>query len=93
LQSICRKAESTFKKSQQLPPHADSEPSITPKKPQQKSLRERVTESKRVAELFHLMNQTNWNKFDDRYYIVNKRWFDRWKDFVAYDYIVKTLVE
>ena len=52
-----------------------------------------MTESKRVAELFHLMNQTNWNKFDDRYYIVNKRWFDRWKDFVAYDYIVKTLVE
>jgi len=26
------------------------------------------------------------------FYVIPRRWFDRWKDYVAYDYIVKTLV-
>jgi hypothetical protein len=39
-----------------------------------------------------LLNETNWNKFDDVFYVIPRRWFDRWKDYVAYDYIVKTLV-
>ena len=46
-----------------------------------------------MAEYFYLLNETNWNKFDDVFYIVNRRWFDRWKDFVAYDYIVRFLIE
>ena len=25
--------------------------------------------------------------------MINRRWFDRWKDFISYDYIVKFLVE
>ena len=40
-----------------------------------------------------MLNETNWNKFDDKFYLVNRRWFDRWKDYVSYDYIVKCLVE
>ena len=39
-----------------------------------------------------MLNETNWNKFDDVFYVIPRRWFDRWKDYVAYDYIVKTLV-
>jgi len=30
---------------------------------------------------------------DDKFYLINRRWFDRWKDFISYDYIVKQLVE
>ena len=47
----------------------------------------------RIAELFYLLNDTNWNKFDEKFYLINRRWFDRWKDFISYDYIVKQLVE
>jgi len=39
------------------------------------------------------LNETNWNKFDDKFFLVNRKWFDRWKDFISYDYIVKLLVE
>jgi hypothetical protein len=39
------------------------------------------------------LNETNWNKFDDRFYLINRRWFDRWKDFIAFDYIVKHVIE
>jgi hypothetical protein len=53
----------------------------------------KVLEAKRVAEYFFLMNETNWNKFDDSFYIINRRWFDRWKDYTAYDYIVRFLVD
>jgi hypothetical protein len=53
---------------------------------------QKVKEAKIVAEYFFLMNETNWNKFDDEFYVISRKWFDRWKDYVAYDYIVKTLV-
>jgi hypothetical protein len=53
----------------------------------------KVVEAKRVAEYFFLMNETNWNKFDDSFYVINRRWFDRWKDYTAYDYIVRYLVD
>ena len=38
------------------------------------------------------MNETNWYKFEDEFFIMNKRWFDRWKGHVSYDYIVKESV-
>ena len=59
----------------------------------QKTMVVKIKESMRVAELFYLLNDTNWNKFDEKFYLINRRWFDRWKDFIAYDYIVKQLVE
>lgn len=49
----------------------------------------RIKESMKIAELFYLLNDTNWNKFDEKFYLINRRWFDRWKDFISYDYIVK----
>lgn len=61
--------------------------------PHQKAFQQRIIESKRVAELFYLLNETNWNKFDDKFFLVNRKWFDRWKDFISYDYIVQLLVE
>jgi len=45
------------------------------------------------SEYFYLLNETNWNKFDDRFYLINRRWFDRWKDYIAFDYIVKQIIE
>ena len=46
-----------------------------------------------MAEYFYLLNETNWNKFDDSFYIINRRWFDRWKDYISYDYIVRFRIE
>ena len=40
-----------------------------------------------------MLNSTNWNKWDDAYYIISRRWFDRWKDYVSYDYVAKLLIE
>jgi hypothetical protein len=34
------------------------------------------------------MNETRWNVFDDDFYLVNRRWFDAWKQYMAYDYIL-----
>ena len=59
----------------------------------QKTMKVRIRESMRIAELFYLLNDTNWNKFDDKFFLINRRWFDRWKDYISYDYIVKQLVE
>ena len=56
---------------------------------QSKAVEQRISESKKVAELFYLLNETNWNKFDDKFFLINKKWLDRWKDYIAYDYIVK----
>jgi hypothetical protein len=53
----------------------------------------KISESLQVAEFFHILNQTNWCKFDDTFYLVSRRWFDKWKDYVCYDYIVKNIVE
>ncbi len=34
------------------------------------------------------MNETKWNFNDDEFFIINKKWFEKWKYFVQYDYIV-----
>jgi len=39
------------------------------------------------------MNDTQWNIFDDELYIINKRWFDKWRSYVQYDYIVKHVID
>jgi hypothetical protein len=31
--------------------------------------------------------------FDDEFYVVNRRWLDKWKTYVQYDYIAKILIE
>ncbi|CDW77742.1 spore germination protein ia [Stylonychia lemnae] len=60
---------------------------------QQKSVDQRIMEAKRIAEFFYLLNETNWCKFEDTFYIMNRRWFDRWKDYISYDYIMRFLIE
>ena len=39
-----------------------------------------------------MMNETKWNVFDDQFFIVGRRWFEQWKSFVAYDYVVSMLI-
>ena len=31
--------------------------------------------------------------FDDEFYIISRRWFDSWKAFVSYDYVLKMIVQ
>lgn len=45
-----------------------------------------------IAQIFQHMNETKWNIFDDDFFIVNRRWFDNWKLYVSYDYIMQKLV-
>ena len=58
-----------------------------------KFLREKALECVHVAEFFRVMNNSLWNVQDDEFFIVNRRWFDGWKQYISYDYIVVTLLE
>jgi hypothetical protein len=50
-------------------------------------------EAIKLAELFYVQNDTQWNLFDDEFYVVNRRWLDKWKAYVQYDYIAKVIIE
>ena len=56
-------------------------------------LREKALECVFVADFFRIMNNTMWNLHDDDFYVVNRRWFDNWKQYISYDYIVHSLLE
>lgn len=56
-------------------------------------IEEKTIECVFVAEYFRLMNNTKWNLSDDDFYIINRRWFDHWKNYINYDYIVLKLLE
>lgn len=45
-----------------------------------------------MAAFFQVMNETRWYMNDDEFYIVSRRWFDNWKTFVSYDYVLKKIV-
>lgn len=69
---------------------------LNPPKPDSQEpsqIQRKITESKQIAEFFYILNQTNWCKFDDKFYLISRRWFERWKQYVNYDYVVKSLVE
>jgi len=38
------------------------------------------------------MNETKWNVLDDDFYLIRRGWFDAWKKFVSYDYILLKVV-
>lgn len=67
-------------------------PDSATKKNIQTSLETKIRECLTVAELFFVMNDTKWNVFDDSFYLVGRRWFEHWKSFVAYDYIIAKLI-
>jgi hypothetical protein len=35
------------------------------------------------------MNTTLWNSFEDEFYIINSKWFDKWKSYVNFDYFME----
>jgi len=57
-----------------------------------RSFEQRVREAMTIAHIFANMNDTKWNTFDDEFYIINRKWFDVWKQFISYDYVVQKLV-
>jgi hypothetical protein len=83
LRRICRNAN-------QRSNNAPSQPKKPVELPQHQR---KIAESRQIAEYFNVLNQTNWCKFDDKFYLISRRWFDKWKQFVSYDYIVRALVE
>ncbi|TNV85900.1 hypothetical protein FGO68_gene3351 [Halteria grandinella] len=72
----------------QNPSDTKATPTIPPR-----SAEDKIQEARRVAEYFYLLNETAWNRYDDAFYVINRRWFDKWKDIVQYDYIVRFLIE
>ena len=45
-----------------------------------------------MAAFFQVMNETKWLMFDDEFYCISRRWFDNWKGFVSYDYVLRKMV-
>lgn len=41
-----------------------------------------------IANLFFIMNKTNWKSLDDSYYIISSEWFNKWKKYTDYDYYI-----
>jgi hypothetical protein len=46
-----------------------------------------------IAAIFAHMNETKWNLLDDDFYIVSRKWFESWKIYLSYDYIMNRLVQ
>ena len=45
-----------------------------------------------MADLFKTLNESKWNVFDSEFFLLNRRWFDQWKDYIQYDYILHKIV-
>jgi len=41
-----------------------------------------------IANLFLLMNTSLWNSFEDEYFVISNKWFDKWKSYVNFDYFM-----
>lgn len=39
-----------------------------------------------VANLFCIMNTTQWSVYDDEYFIINSSWFEKWKIYTNFDF-------
>lgn len=39
-----------------------------------------------IANLFFIMNKTNWHSMEDEFYIISSNWFNKWKLYTNYDY-------
>lgn len=57
-----------------------------------RGLEQRARECLTVATFFQVMNETKWLMLDDEFYIVSRRWFENWKGFVSYDYVLRKIV-
>jgi hypothetical protein len=73
-------------------PEKTEKPDSAKKPNNQKNLEVKVRECLTVAELFYVMNDTKWNVLDDCFFLIGRRWFEHWKSFIAYDYIVQKLI-
>ena len=38
-----------------------------------------------------LTTETKWNKFDEEFYLLSMQWFNKWKEYVAFDHIYSHL--
>jgi hypothetical protein len=52
------------------------------------TLDSKVNEVLHISTYFVIMNETKWNVHDDDFYLVKRSWFEIWKRFIAYDYIL-----
>lgn len=41
-----------------------------------------------IANLFYIMNQTTWSNLEDDYYIISQGWFEKWKTYTNFDYLI-----
>lgn len=51
-------------------------------------LDQKVNEVLLISTLFYVMNESKWNVFDDDFYLVKRGWFEAWKKYICYDYIL-----
>lgn len=72
-------------------PHRANQP--IEKRSEKRTFEQRIKEAMTIAAIFAHMNETKWNLLDDDFYIVSRKWFESWKVYLSYDYIMIRLVQ
>ena len=44
-----------------------------------------------IAEMFKILNNTHWNMYDQEYFLISTKWLCKWKQYVNYDDVVKSM--
>lgn len=44
-----------------------------------------------IANLFYMMNLTDWHSSDRNFYVVSNKWFEKWKYYVKFDLIMSNI--
>jgi len=66
----------------------DPIPMSTPRKISYEFLHQ---EAQYIAEMFKILNHTYWHKNDHEYYIISLKWLNKWKQYVNYDEVVRSM--
>lgn len=56
--------------------------------PKQRTKYELMQEALYIANLFFIMNKTNWVSANDEYFILSLQWFEKWKVYTNFDYYI-----
>ena len=52
------------------------------------SVQSKIEEVLLVSFMMRILNESRWNVHDDDFYLIKRTWFEIWKRYIAYDYII-----
>ena len=53
------------------------------------SVKSKIEEVLLVSFMMRILNESRWNVHDDDFYLIKRTWFEIWKRYIAYDYIIQ----